>query len=249
MKHLTPTEHTGFKAVAVQYITLEATLDVPVVISCSPSSHGRPFGQRSFRQRWFKPGTKSFLGGWLHILPLAILGLCLTLGAHAQIVTFDFDTGTPAPSVGTTTPFSYDSGGVTAAFSSTAANGFSVQNVNNVPGAATLSLFSGLFLNPNSTARASLDIKFSQGTTNISLVFATSQSTAVEIPNPITLSAYVDSTANQVGSPLTVSGVWRVGSVTEAYPSGTLTFASDAQHPFNLVEIVLASGGAGGVML
>ena len=250
MKFSTPMENTGFKTVAVQFSKPEAALEVPVARSCSPSPQGRPAGRQSFLNRWCnKPGAKSFTGGWRHTLPLAILGLGFSLAAHAQTVTFDFDSGTPAPTPGKTTPFSYDSGGVTAVFSSTTANGFSVQDANSVPGTGTLSLFSGLFLNPNSIERAPLDIKFSQGATSITLVFATAQSTAVEIPNPITLSAYVDSTANPVGSPLTVPGVWRVGSVTEAFPSAALTFTSDAQHPFNLVEIVLASGGAGGVML
>ena len=203
----------------------------------------------SSQQRWPGPGSKGLSGWWCSTLLLALLGLPLALPAHAQTVTFDFDSGTPAPGPSTMTPFSYDSGGVTAIFGSTAINGFSVQDVNGVPGAGTLSLFSGQFLYPNSTDRVPLDIKFSQAATNISLVFATAQSTAVEIPNPITVSAYLDSTANPVGSPLTVSGVWRDGTVTEAFPSAALTFASDPQHPFNLIKIVLAAGGAGGVMV
>jgi hypothetical protein len=174
---------------------------------------------------------------------------CWAPPALAQTVTFDFDSGTPAPTLGQAIPFSYDSGGVTASFDSPTNNAFSVQDPNGVPGTATLSLFSGQFLCPNSIDRAPLSIMLSHGATNISLVFATAQSTAVEIPNPITVTAYLDSTSNPVGAPLTVSGVWRVGSVTEAYPSAALTFASDAQHPFNLIEIVMEPGGAGGIML
>jgi len=218
------------------------------------SSSNSP-GQASSKRRSLFGDPCSRIGGsifsqsWLCTLFVALLGLQISLPAHAQTATFDFDSGTPAPTPGKTTPFNYDSGGVTATFSSTTANGFSVQDVNSVPGAGTLSLFSGQFLNPNSTQRSTLRIKFSQAATNLSLVFATAQSTAVEIPNPITLSAYLDSTTNRVGSPLTVSGVWRVGSVTEAYPSAALTFSSDPQHPFNLIEIVMAPGGAGGVMV
>jgi hypothetical protein len=174
---------------------------------------------------------------------------CWAPPALAQTVTFDFDSGSPAPTLGTTIPFNYDSGGVTASFDSPTNNAFSVQDPNGVPGTETLSLFSGQFLCPNSIDRAPLSIKLSHGATNISLVFATAQSTAVEIPNPITVTAYLDSASNPVGSPVTVSGVWRVGSVTEAYPSAALTFSSDAQHPFNLIEVVMEPGGAGGIML
>jgi hypothetical protein len=247
MKLSTQVENPAINAAAYQVITLGAVPQVPIGIK--PTSNYNPLRRSLFGKRCLGTASKGLAHAWCCTLLLAALGLYASSSAHAQTVTFDFDTGAPAPTPGKTTPFSYDSGGVTAIFSSATANGFSVQNVNSVPGADTLSLFSGLFLNPNSTERATLRIKFSQAATNISLVFATAQSTAVEIPNPVTLSAYLDSTTNRVGSPLTVPGVWRVGSVTEAYPSAALTFTSDAQHPFNLIEILLAPGGAGGVMV
>ena len=224
-------------------------MESSVAFPCASSPHRSSGRGRSFHQRWLSPGSKCLSGWWCGTLLLAMLGLPLAFPACAQITSFDFDSGTPAPTLGKTTQFSYDSGGITAIFSSPTNVAFSVQDANGVPGASTLSLFSGQFLCPNSIDRAPLDIKLSQVATNISLVFATAQSTAVEVPNPITVTAYLDSTSNPIGSPLTVSGVWRVGTVTEAYPSAALTFASDAQHPFNLIEIVMEPGGAGGIML
>jgi hypothetical protein len=249
MKIPTPVENQGFKPVAIQLSTTGAAVEGPAAIHSLSSPLSSSVRGRSFHQRGFSPGTKYLSGWWCSTLLLAMLGLTLAFPAHAQSVTFDFDSGTPAPTLGKTTPFSYDSNGVTATFNSTTANGFSVQDPNGVPGTATLSLFSGQFLCPNSIDRAPLSIMLSHGATNISLVFATAQSTAVEIPNPITVTAYRDSTSNPVGLPLTVSGVWRVGSVTEAFPSAALTFSSDAQHPFNLIQIVMEPGGAGGVMV
>jgi hypothetical protein len=249
MKFLSLVQNQGLKAVAIQFSTTEAAAEGPVPFPCASSPLSRLVQGRSFHQRKLSPVSKHLSAWWSSTLLLAMLGLALPFPARALSVTFDFDSGTPAPALGKTTPFSYDSNGVTATFNSTAANGLSVQDPNGVPGTATLSLFSGRFLCPNSIERAPLSIKLSHGATNISLVFATAQSTDVEIPNPITVRAYVDSTSNPVGSPLTVSGVWRVGSVTEAFPSAALALSSDAQHPFNLIEVVMEPGGAGGIMV
>src|SRR5512135_1087524 len=111
--------------------------------------------------------------GWLVDVCLVIC-LCLALPRLAfcqSAVTFDFDTGTPALSLGQGTPFDQTSGGVTATFSSPAAQAFSVQT-----DASTnfkLSKFSGHYLYDNTLNGNALDIKFSQPVTSITLAFAT----------------------------------------------------------------------------
>jgi hypothetical protein len=179
-------------------------------------------------------------------LPTAICLSLMSSGLAADVVTFNFDTGTPAPGLGQPTTFDYGAGGMNAHFSSaTPAQTFSVEDASTVSIVGSLSLFSGKFLYPDSTARATLDILFSQPLTSINFSFATTQSTAVETPNPITLRAYMNSTANPVvGTPLTVSGSF--GS--EPMPSGTLSFTAGGLS-FNLVEITLKPGGAGGFLL
>ena len=53
------------------------------------------------------------------------------------------------------------------------------------------------------------------------------------------LTAYMDSTANQIGS-TTARGTWPSGG--DAYPQGTLTYNS-ANSPFNLIRIELPYQG------
>ena len=167
----------------------------------------------------------------------------------ASSITFDFDSGSPVPSLGSPTPFSYSSGGITASFSSPSPLGsFSVQDGSTLPVVAQLSLFSGQFLSPDSTSRATLDIHFDQQLTSVSLTFSTAQSTAVETPNPLTATAYLGSTAGPiVGSPVTRSGSFLFGS--EPMPTGSLSVTSDAAHPFDTLRISLGAGGASGILL
>lgn len=98
----------------------------------------------------------------------------------------------------------------------------------------------------NNPLRNSLDIKFNQHLTNISLTFATFEyhgGPGVE-PSNITLTAYMDSTATiPIGSAI-ARGTWPSG---DSYPQGTLTFSLGDQA-FNLVRIELPYQGPNGAV-
>jgi len=174
-------------------------------------------------------------------LLIGALSFWLVNAAHAQTVTFNFDTSTPALTLGQNVPLDQTAGGVNAHFSSPQGAAFSVQT--DVSTVHTLSQFSGHYLNPNNGNRNALDILFGQSLTNISLTFATAENTAAgELTTPILLTAFLNSTNTPaIGS----ASATPVFSVTDTYPSGTLTFGS--LQPFNLVEIRVPTGGGGGI--
>ncbi len=176
----------------------------------------------------------------------AALGLALGLWpAHptnAQIVTFDFDTGTPALTTRQNVPFDQTSGGLTAHFSTSTPNsGFSVQNYPST--LLILSEFSGNYVYPNA-AFGVLVIQFSQLLTNISLDFATAEQTPIENPTPVRLIAYTNSTTTPPVGSTTLAGTY-FGLNT--LPMGTLTFNSAT--PFNVVTLNIQAGGATGFLV
>ena len=165
----------------------------------------------------------------------------------SSTVTFDFDSGSPPPSVGQSTPFDYTSGGVTARFSSLSdPAAFSVQNRETT--FLVLSQFSRNYLYQNNTYRTNLSILSSQPLASIILTFATIEYHGVgeaEL-STVKLTAYVDST-----------GTTAVGSATargtlsgDTFPQGTLSFNSGGQ-PFKLVviELVIQPRGATGFLV
>jgi hypothetical protein len=169
--------------------------------------------------------------------------------------TFNFDTGTPTLSVRTPTPFDQTSNGITAHFSSPADTlqpAFSVQNTNTLQ---TLSVvinslnFTGNFLWPNSVNHDPLYVKFNRNVTSITLNFKTAE---LHDPGPgqtgstIRITAYLDTTANAVGSSVIKNGI---EPPTDTYPEGTLTIAGG--QPFNLVVIDLPfpTQGASGILV
>jgi len=158
-------------------------------------------------------------------------------------ITFDFDTGSPTPSVGQNTPFDQTSGGVTANFSSPSDPAtFSVQNHDTT--FLTLSQFSGNYLYPNSQFRKSLTIKFRQLLTSVTLTFATIEYHGVgevEEPSTIKLSAYVNSTGT---TPVGTASA-RGSLLSNSFPQGMVTFNSGGQ-PFNLLVIELLPQARGG---
>ena len=180
--------------------------------------------------------------GKVSVLLVAASAWLATRSAHADTVTIDFDSGTPALATGQNVPFDQSSGGLTAHFSTTTPNsGFSVQNVNST--SLTLSEFSGNYLYPNSSYGV-LVIQFSQQLTNISLDFATAEQTPIENPTPVRLIAYTNSTATPPVGSMTLAGTY-FGANT--LPMGRLTFNSAT--PFNIVTLNIQPGGATGVLV
>jgi hypothetical protein len=159
------------------------------------------------------------------------------------IVIFDFDTGSPRPAPGQNTPFDQTSGGVTARFSSLSdPAAFSIQT-----GATTflrLSRFSGNYLYDNSALRKSLNINFNQSLTEISLMFATTDSEGpgnVEQPSYIKLTAYMDSAKSAPVGSSSARGTYS----SDSFPQGILLFNSNGQ-PFNMVVIEIVPQPRGG---
>ncbi len=171
---------------------------------------------------------------WPVAVVLLLVGLWPIHSAEALTVTFDFDTGTPPLSAGIGTPLDQTKTGVSAHFSSPSdsiGQGYSVQNAGTT--FWTLSLFSGNYLIPNSVFKSFLDIKFSQQLTAITLDFATADFQQVEVPSPLQVTAYENSTATPIGS-ATAQGTYG----GDTMPMGTLSFNSGGK-PFNLVELGL----------
>ena len=169
--------------------------------------------------------------------------------------TFNFDSGSPTLTAHKPTPFDQTSNGLTAHFSSTADTSsnpaFSIQTINSlgpIAGVINSQKFSGNFLWPNTVNHDSLNIRFDGSITSITLNFKTAE---LNDPGPggtgsvIRISAYIDSSANAVGTPVTARGV----ESNDLYPEGTLSLNSAGQ-PFNLVVIDLPSPtGASGFII
>lgn len=163
---------------------------------------------------------------------IAVLVFSIAGVLTAQTVTFDFDTAAPSLSTGQNIPLDQTVGGITAHFSSPSGSVFSVQSDSST--GWRMSLFSGNYLYDNNLDRNTLQIRFSQSLTAISMTFATADFHQIEVPTTIQLTAFLDSnTATPVGT-ATAHGTY----ATDTMPMGTLSFSSGGR-PFNLVEIVL----------
>ena len=172
---------------------------------------------------------------WLSALFIGAFTFWSAYSAEATTVTFDFDTGTPPAFAGQGTPLSQTKLGVTANFSSPSdsfGQGYSVQNAGTT--FWTLSLFSGNYLIPNSVFKSFLDIRFTQQMTSITLNFATADFQQVEIPSPLQVTAYENSTGTAPIGSATAQGTY----ASDTMPMGTLSFNSGGK-PFNLVELGL----------
>lgn len=164
-----------------------------------------------------------------------LIGLSVLLprpAACQAVVTFDFDSGTPALTTGQNTPFDQASGGLTAHFSSPSGLAFSVQS--DASTGFHLSQFSGHYLFDNSLNANALDILFSQPVTSISLRFATADFQQVEVPTTIQVTAYMNSTTTPAVGSATAHGTY----ASDTMPMGKLSFTSAGQ-PFNLVRIAI----------
>jgi hypothetical protein len=163
--------------------------------------------------------------------------------------TFDFDTGTPALSAYTSIPFDQTNNGLTAHFSSTPSSGaFSVQTIRSlasIAGVINSQIISGNFLWPNTINHDSLTIQFSNSIHRITLNFKTAE---LNDPGPgssgsvIRISAYLDSTTNPIGSPITTRGI----ESNDLYPEGSLSLDSAGQ-PFNkiIIDLPTPTGASG----
>jgi hypothetical protein len=160
-------------------------------------------------------------------------------------VTFDFDTATPPLITSMSTPLSQTKEGISAQFSSPSdPAGFSIQSYSTT--FYKLSQFQGNYLNDNKASRDTLEIRFNQSLTSITFTFATFEFDGgpTSQPSYMLLTAYMDSTANQIGTS-TARGTWPSGG--DAYPQGTLTYNS-ANGPFNLIRIELPYQGQPGAV-
>jgi hypothetical protein len=175
-----------------------------------------------------------------------------TTSPTTNTATFDFDTGTPTLSAYATTPFDQTNNGLTAHFSSTPSTGaFSTQTIRSlasIAGVINSQKISGNFLWPNTVNHDSLNIQFSSNIHSITLNFKTAE---LNDPGPgssgsiIRISAYLDSTTNPVGSPITTRGI----ESNDVYPEGTLTLDSAGQ-PFNQIVMDLPTPtGASGFII
>jgi len=192
------------------------------------------------RNRLSKPGPLVVTAVALIIILAAgrvsILPAATSYAATQSTVVFDFDTGSPPPSLYQNTPFDYQTPeGVTAHFSSPSdfvAPAFSVQST--VPVGYNLSMFSGQWLYDNQQSRDYLDIRFNAHLYSINLTFATIEphgGPGVE-PCYINLTAYMDSVGTDP-----IGWTWARGvTSSEQNTQGTLSFDSRGQ-PFNLARI------------
>ena len=96
----------------------------------------------------------------------------------------------------------------------------------------TLSLFAGNYLMPNSVYKSFMDIKFSQQITSVTLDFATADFQQGEIPSPLQVTAYENSTGAPTIGSATAQGTY----ASDTMPMGMLSFNSGGT-PFNLVEL------------
>lgn len=186
--------------------------------------------------------SKLFLATAVIVTAVAVVGFTHLLSkgipVYAQspsTIIFDFDAGSPPPSLYQNTPFNYfTSDGVTAHFSSPSdilAPAFSIQDT--VPLGYNLSMFSGQWLYDNQLPRDYLDIKFNAHLYSINVTFAIVEQHGGPgtVPSYINLTAYTDSIGNQIG------WTWAQGeTASEQNTQGTLSFNSGNQ-PFNLVRI------------
>lgn len=170
----------------------------------------------------------------------AILAAGLWFGgpllATAQLVTFDFDTGSPTLGQYQNLPIDQTAGGITARFSGIS-GGFSVQT--DLTTGYNLSQFSGKYLYPNQVRGNALQIQFNRELTDIVFTFATTENPDVEVPTPIIVTA----------SSVTPSGTNAVGSATargtygaDTFPMGTLAFNAGSKS-FNRLEVRIQPGG------
>ncbi len=174
-----------------------------------------------------------------------LIGLVLTFpgynrGAAAQqtlsTTVFDFDSGSPTPTLRQSTPFNITSGDVTARFTSPQdPSAFSVQS--QATTLFTLSSFSGNYLVDNGPQRNTLYIFLNKPIVNITLTFATidyHDPGTGGTPSTISLTAYAGTPSGTPVGNSTAHGVF----TNSSYPQGTLSLTSFS-NPFNVVAIVI----------
>jgi hypothetical protein len=151
-------------------------------------------------------------------------------------ITYDFNNGIPVLSEGQNTPFNQKVGGLTAYFSSRSdPTAFSIQSYDTT--FYKLSQFSGNYLFDNKAMKNTLEIKFSQTITSISLTFATVEYHGVgnvDEPSVIKLTAYLNSTQLTLIGSATAQGVFS----SDFYPQGTLSYNGNGKE-FNQITIEL----------
>jgi hypothetical protein len=163
---------------------------------------------------------------------IGAFGLCVAGTVSAIPVTFDFDTGSPPLYRGQSIPAVQTVGGVTAHFSSPGYMGFSFQDDGST--FYHMSVFSGLYLWPNSINQDRLNIAFDQPILTISIVFATiDYQDNAEIPSDVRIYAYDNGTL--VGTATT-----HANYLGDTYPTGTISFSNT--QPFNFIDFGIVPG-------
>lgn len=216
-----------------------------VVVSASPSYGGVASGGGTFNSNalvtvtatpngsfafvnWTEFGTPVSTSASYSFNIQANRTLVANFAPSSASATFDFDTGSPPVGPGQGMPGSQTQNGVAAYFTASG-NSWSVQNnfFYWVPG-----VFSGNFLYPNSMARGSIAVEFSQPVTNFSMAFFTGEvSSEYDVAGLVRVTAYTDSAMTSPAATNSVRGNWLTG----AYPEGTLSLGSAT--PFVKVKI------------
>jgi hypothetical protein len=171
----------------------------------------------------------------LRVTMTVVMVSMMTFPVYGELVTFDFDSGTPALGLYKPTPFDVLAGSVVAQFSSPGQGGasspaFSIQHQNTT--FYSLSTFQGKYLCDSRPNRDTLQVAFSSPIDSVSVDFATMDlQDNRERPSDIVLEAYWNTTDNLVGT-ATSAGRY----TTDTFPQGTLQFES-LNSPFNLIRI------------
>lgn len=151
-------------------------------------------------------------------------------------VKFDFDTGATAVALGQTVPLSQMSAGITATFSSTEADAFTVSNAAGT--SQTVAAFSGKYLVPG-TGGTHLDIAFNQQVAGINAKFALSEPLNLGSHSTLKITAY----DNSSGAPVVVGSASAQGATTagDTLAGGTLSFNGGALFDTVRIEVLTAA--------
>jgi hypothetical protein len=152
---------------------------------------------------------------------------------------FTFDSGAPLLALHTPAPFTQTVGGLTASFDSPDAAPPTIETEAST--GFVLSKFAAHFLAPSAMAGTVIEIHFDLPVSGVAFNFATVEDPSVAVGSNITITA-VDTSS---GAPVVVGTALAHGTATpgDSFPSGTLTFNSDAY--FDTLRIELAAFPAG----
>lgn len=151
-------------------------------------------------------------------------------------VKFDFDTGATHVAVGQAVPLDQMSAGITASFTSTEADAFTIGDAAST--GKTLSAFGGKYLAPGAGG-SKLDVAFTQQIAAISLKFALSEALNLGSHSTLKITAFDNST----GIPVAVGSATAQGAniASDSLAGGTLSLNSGALFDSVRIEVLTAA--------